>query len=114
MSDAFDLPEPEPDLSADLSAEPPDDAPRTRHDGFTEAKKSAFLKALVKTGCVADACRRTAISRRTIYRHQGRDQAFFHHCATALRMSSTPLEITAWQRAVEGIEEQVVVGGRIM
>ena len=116
MSGPFNLPEPDSGSSAEASAETeaPDDAPRIRHDGFTEAKKSAFLKALVKTGCVAEACRRTGISRRTIYRHQDKDEGFLNHCATALRMSATPLEITAWQRAVEGIEEQVVVGGRIM
>jgi hypothetical protein len=89
------------------------DAPRPRHDGFTQAKKNVFLKALVKTGCVLDACRRTRTSPTTVYRHQETDQTFYDHCELALRMSGTPMEITAWQRAVDGIEEQVVVGGKV-
>jgi hypothetical protein len=29
-------------------------------------------------------------------------------------MCETPLELTAWQRAVEGVEEQYAVGGKVM
>ena len=142
MSDPFDPPEPgpadpvpPPDLSADLSADPsaealaeeedgpypwdadppPDDldAPRQRHDAFTEARKSVWLRALVKTGCILDACRLTGVSPRTVYRHQESDPGFFENCRVALRMSGTPVEITAWQRAVEGVEQEYAVGGEV-
>ncbi len=94
---------------------PPDDpdAPRQRHDAFTEAKKSVYLRALVKTGCILDACRLTGISPRTVYRHQENDPAFFENCRLALRISGTPAEITAWQRAVEGVEQPFACGGEV-
>jgi hypothetical protein len=90
------------------------DAPRERRDAFTEARKSAFLKALVKTGCILDACRLVGPSPRTIYRHQESDPRFRRHCQVALKMSGTPVELTAWERAVEGVEEQIAVGGQMV
>lgn len=94
---------------------PPDDpdAPRQRHDAFTEARKADFLKVLVKTGCILDACRRTGVSPRTVYRHQESDPRFHDHCRLALRMSATPIELTAWSRAVEGVEQEFACGGQI-
>ncbi|HEY0111574.1 MAG TPA: hypothetical protein VGB59_00320 [Allosphingosinicella sp.] len=99
--------------------EEPEDAahdasgPRQRHDAFTEARKAEFLTALVKTGGILDACRVTGISSRTVYRHQQADPRFFDHCAAALRMSATPIELTAWQRAVEGVEQEFACGGQV-
>lgn len=87
---------------------------RARHDAFTEAKKSVFLRALVKTGGILDACRLTGIAARTVYRHQQDDQRFFGHCCLALRISATPVELTAWERAVDGVQEEYAVGGRVM
>jgi hypothetical protein len=89
------------------------DGPRQRHDAFTEARKSEFLRVLVKTGCILDACRRTGIGARTVYRHQESDPRFHDHCRAALRMSATPIELTAWQRAVEGVEQEFAVGGEV-
>jgi hypothetical protein len=89
------------------------DAPRERHDAFTEARKSVYLRALVKTGGIQDACRLTGISPRTVYRHQEGDPGFFENCRIALRISGTPVEITAWQRAVEGVEQEYAVGGEV-
>lgn len=91
----------------------PDDTPRRRHDAFTEARKCAFLQALVKTGCILDACRLTGTPPRTVYRHQESDPRFFDHCQAALRMSGTPVELTAWQRAVEGVEQEFCVAGEV-
>jgi hypothetical protein len=67
----------------------------------------------VKTGCILDACRLTGTAPRTVYRHQESDPRFFDHCAAALRMSGTPVELTAWQRAVEGVEQEYCVGGEV-
>ncbi|MFL6843551.1 MAG: hypothetical protein ACJ8ER_01560 [Allosphingosinicella sp.] len=94
--------------------EPPPDSPRQRRDAFTEARKCVFLRALVKTGCLQEACSRTGTAPRTVYRHREQDGDFDRNCETALRMSAIPLELTAWKRAVDGVEEQVVVGGRIL
>lgn len=97
---------------------PPDeefgpDGRRLRHDAFTARRKHEFLKALAKTGCLEDACRLVGVASRTVYRHQEEDGEFYRYCTLALRMVETPLELTAWQRAVDGFEEQVVVGGRV-
>jgi hypothetical protein len=123
MSDPFDpseeggeLPDAVPEEVLPWDADPPPedpDAPRRRHDAFTEARKCEFLRALVKTGCILDACRRAGISAKTVYRHQEGDPRFFDNCAAALRMSATPLELTAWQRAVEGVEHQFACGGEV-
>jgi hypothetical protein len=105
------------DPSADRDALPAEasaqEGPRQRHDAFTEARKAEYLTVLVKTGCIQDACRRTGVSPRTVYRHQQADPRFFDHCAAALRMSATPVELTAWQRAVEGVEQEFACGGQV-
>lgn len=95
--------------------EAPDDpdAPRQRHDAFTAAKKTRFLSFLVKEGCIVAAARRTGISARTVYRHQESDAQFARWCGLALGMAGTPLELTAWQRAVEGVEEPFACGGQV-
>jgi hypothetical protein len=68
----------------------------------------------VKTGGILDACRLVGPSPRTVYRHQESDPRFRDHCRIALKMSGAPVELTAWQRAVEGVEEEVAVGGRMV
>ncbi len=98
----------------DAESAPDDpDAPRERHDAFTEAKKCVYLRALVKTGCILDACRLTGVNPRTVYRHQENDPGFSDNCRVALRISATPVEITAWRRAVEGVEQEFACGGQV-
>lgn len=104
----------------DPAAPPPEDPasddapePRQRHDAFTEAHKARFLTALIKTGCILDACRLTGAAARTVYRHQESDPRFADNCAAAIRMAATPVELTAWQRAVEGVEQLFACGGQV-
>lgn len=104
--------DPAPPSDGEPSDGPPD-APRPRHDAFSEARKCAFLQALVKTGCLTDAARAIGASVRTIYRHQELDPRFLANSLTALRMSATPVELTAWQRAVEGVEQEFACGGQV-
>ena len=120
MDDRLDPPAAEPEAPEDdlypWDRDPPPadpDAPRERHDAFTEARKSKYLRALVKVGCIQDACRLTGISPRTVYRHQESDSAFADHCRIALRVSGTPAELTAWSRAVEGVEQPFACGGQV-
>lgn len=94
-------------------APPAPGARRPRHDAFTDARKHIFLRALIKTGCWLDACRATGISPKTAYRHQESDPRFAANCRTAMRMSATPLELTAWTRAVEGVEREFACGGQV-
>ena len=103
---------PDPDGAPDPEEDP--DAPRQRHDAFTPRRKNAFLRALQKTGCVADAAREVGVSPRTVYNHQGNDAEFLEQCVLAVSMCEVPLEIAAWKRGVTGVEEQVAVGGRMI
>ena len=88
-------------------------APRERHDAFNESRKRTFLRALVKCGCLLDACRAAGAAPRTVYRHQEKDPVFAEHCRLARAMAATPLELTAFQRAVEGVEEPFACGGEV-
>jgi hypothetical protein len=105
--------------SADDDSVPADPAPpaprarRARHNAFTDAKKAAVLRGLKKTGCLADACRLARVAPGTVYRHQAADPDFAEHCRLALAMAATPLELTAWQRAVEGVEQEFACGGEV-
>jgi hypothetical protein len=109
------VPDGEP-LPWELDAGSPDapaPARHQRHDAFTDARKCAFLRALKKTGCILDAARATDISAKTVYRHQDSDPRFAEHCRIALAMSATPIELTAWSRAVEGVEREFACGGQV-
>lgn len=99
---------------SDAAEAPPDpDGRRPRHDAFTDARKCVFLRALKKTGCILDACRATGVSAKTVYRHQESDPRFAEYCRIALAMSATPIELTAWSRAVEGVEREFACGGQV-
>lgn len=105
-----------PHLPAPWEVEEPEDeeGKRQRHDAFTPARRNAFLKVLAKTGCILDACRLTGVSSRTIYYHQGQDYTFLKHCGLAISMCETPVELTAWERGVVGVEEEVVICGKLV
>jgi hypothetical protein len=100
--------------AAPWDAEAPEEPAAQRHDAFTGARKQAYLKALAKAGCILDACRLTSISSSTVYNHQAADPEFARNCRLALDMASTPLELTAYERAVVGIEEEVIRGGKVV
>jgi hypothetical protein len=86
---------------------------RQRHDGFTPKKQRKFLKALKKTGCLSDAARAAGISRNTVRRHRDKWRDFDEKVDVALAMASGELEVIAWKRAVEGVEEKVIRDGKV-
>ena len=88
--------------------------PRERHDAFTGARKQLYLKALAKTGCKLDACSIVGVSSSTVYNHERDDPEFDRQCRLALAMSATPIELTAYERGVVGIEEDVIRGGQVV
>jgi hypothetical protein len=92
----------------------PEEAGRGRHDAFTGAKKQLYLKALAKHGCILDACRVTGISSSTVYNHQASDPDFARNCGLAIGMAATPIELTAYERAVVGYEEPVIRGDKVV
>jgi len=89
------------------------DGRRLRHDAFTARRRHDFLKSLVKTGCLADACRAVGVAPTTVYRHQQEDAPFAANCRAAIEMAAVPVEIAAWQRAVEGVDQSFACGGEV-
>lgn len=85
---------------------------RLRHDGFTPAKRKAFLKTLSETGCVRDACRVAGISSTSAYRMRAKLPDFAAQWDSARAMAASEIETLAWQRAVEGIEQPVYAYGK--
>jgi hypothetical protein len=88
------------------------DPVRARHDGFGEARKLLFLTALRRGASVLEACALIGISNRTAYNHRRRDPGFAERWRLARGAHKLPLELVAWQRAVEGVEEQVYRHGK--
>jgi len=84
----------------------------TRGDGFGEERKRLFCAALRQGYPVLDACALVGISNRTAYNHRGKDPAFARDWDLARRVSTLPLELVAFQRAVDGVEEPVFAYGR--
>lgn len=106
------------DLLMPWDEEPPDEprdpaAPRVRHDAFTPRRRNQFLKAFARLGCLADACREIGVSPRTVYNRQSDDSEFVRLCALAASTSATPVELTAWERGVVGVEERFACGGKV-
>lgn len=87
---------------------------RRRRDGFTAAKRKAFVAALAKHGTVADACRAAGVSTTTFYRHEKRDADFASLCRAARAQAAGNIETLAWERAVTGIEEAVIHYGKVV
>jgi len=103
----------DPDLPPWDSHPPAEPAPGERHDAFGEVRKCDFLRALAKTGCILDACRSVGVSAQTVYRHRDDDPRFAGHMRLALDMAATPIELLAWSRAVEGVEQEFACGGEV-
>jgi hypothetical protein len=88
--------------------------PRGGDRAFTPDKRLRFIKALGKTGCISDAARVAGISRKTANYWRVKDAEFDRTCAAAIHMASSHIEILAWERAVTGIEEQVIHYGKVV
>ena len=83
-----------------------------RCDGFGEERKLLFLAALRHGHSVLAACRLVGVSNRTAYNHRRDDPDFARDWALARRMSILPLELVAFERAVDGLEEPVYAYGK--
>src|SRR4051812_395303 len=87
---------------------------RRRRDGFTAAKREAFVAALTRYGTVRDACRVTGVSTKTFYRHEKRDAEFAGRCKAAKREAAGRLEALAWERATVGADETLIRDGAVV
>ena len=84
-----------------------------RDDGFGEERKRLFLTALRHGYPVLAACRLVGISNRTAYNHRRDDPGFARDWELARRMAKLPLELLAFERAVDGVEEPVYAYGKL-
>lgn len=82
---------------------------RRRRDGWTTERMEEFIEHLRATASVTDACRAVGKSRSSAYRLYNRpDAAHFREAwDEALRGATAVLAATAFDRAVNGTEEQV-------
>lgn len=107
-------------LPVPAAQEPPPERPyrakpyRVRHDGWTAERQNIFIESLAKTRCVRDASRMAGISWNSAYRHRRRSKAFAERWALALRRAETTIGEVTWQRAVEGVEEDVWYYGKVV
>lgn len=87
---------------------------RERFDGFTPLRQRAFLRALTETGDVRAACAKVGLSNEAAYRARSTYPAFAAAWDRALGQSVAVLEQVAYERAVEGVEEQVWHAGKVV
>ena len=96
-----------------LAEEPLGDL-RQRRDGWNEARRKLFLRALSETGSVADACARARISSTSASRLRENCARFASDWEAALDTQAVTIEQAAYERAVLGWEEPIVQGGQVI
>jgi hypothetical protein len=89
-------------------------ARNVRWDGFSEVRQRAFLRALSETGETQKACERVGVAHETIRKLKQRSPEFVAACEKALRISLPCLEQIAYERAVEGWDEEIVLRGEVV
>ena len=87
---------------------------RYRKDGFTPERIEIFIATLHATASVSDAARAAGISRKAAYDLYNRADAEEFRCAwdEALRGPNIVLTSTAYDRAINGVEEIVYYQGQ--
>jgi hypothetical protein len=96
-------------LSAHSASEATPVPTTQRQDGITPERQRRFIEALAATGSVADAARQAGVSRQAFYalRNRSGSRAFREAWDTAMGHALQLLGDTAFERAVDGVEEPV-------
>ena len=81
---------------------------------LTEACQQRFIKALSKTGSVTKAAALAGTSRTRVYELRKVDPVFAAAWEEAEEMAADELEDEARRRAVEGVPEPLVSGGKLV
>lgn len=76
--------------------------------------RSAFLETLRRTANVSDAARAAGIDRKTAYNWRRDDTLFCDQWKQALEEAADVLEAEARRRAIEGYDEPLIHGGRLI
>src|SRR5271156_4372552 len=80
---------------------------------LTRERRERFLKALADTGIVSLAVEIAGTSRTRVYELRKRDTAFAKAWEEAEERAADALEAEAWRRAVAGVQEPLVSGGKV-
>ena len=87
---------------------------RARRDGWTQQRQRAFGRALADTGSYGQAAARVGISMTSVQRLRRRSPEFQALCDKALLEGGLTLEEAVEIRAVEGWQEPIFHGGKIV
>lgn len=89
---------------------------RSRHDGWTTERIETFLEELRATASISDACQAVGMARSSAYKLYARADSGHIRKAwdEALRAATNVLVTTAFDRAVNGVREQVWHQGRMI
>ena len=85
-----------------------------RKVNLTPARQQRFIKALSKTGSVTKAAELAGTSRTRVYELRKTDPAFAAAWENAEEVAADRLEDEARRRAVEGVAEPLVSGGKLV
>ncbi len=87
---------------------------RTRHDGWTKTRQRDFIERLAASASVSDAARYVGMSRQSARDLYNRSAPFRAAWDEALRAAVSVLAETAFDRAVNGTQEQVWYKGQMV
>jgi hypothetical protein len=81
---------------------------------LTEERRQRFLRALADTGIVSVAVEIAGTSRTRVYELRKHNSGFASAWEEAEEQAADALEAEAWRRAVDGVPEPLVSGGKIV
>ena len=76
-------------------------------------QRARFIAHIAATANVTAACELIGVSRATVYEWRAKDAAFCALWEDAVEMATDALEAEARRRALDGVQEPIVVMGRI-
>lgn len=82
--------------------------------GLTRRERKTFIKILETSGNVAAAARAAKVGRSWLYQLRSRDPGFAEEWRDAEEAAVDLMEAEARRRAVDGIEEPLVGGGKLI
>lgn len=77
-------------------------------------RRAIFLRLLAGSGNVTWAAHAAGYSRQHVYAVRANDPVFAQAWDAARDQAAEELEAEAWRRAVEGIEEPICAGGKVV
>jgi hypothetical protein len=81
---------------------------------FTKDRREAFLRALADTGIVTVAAGVAGVTRERVYQVRKEDPVFAAAWDEAEEKAADALEAEAWRRAVVGVPEPLLSGGKVV